>query len=262
MPLLPRKYSAEALIYPNLFSSDQDVSSDQDKAAARASIDGATIVAGEARAIRSDAILGAVATRLGPELNTTMPRSWLAMRLDWLRAAWLPETLNHSPFDRAVAMLRNKVVVMNDTRSYVISVSFTASSAEEAVKVANTVVTEYLRDKSRQRRLNKITALEAKLREQRTVYGEKHPKTLLAVAELDAERAALEAATSPQGSDQYEVGNDQGVKLAVPNHTPTSPKGVVIFGLSMLLALLVSVGIAVRRDRKAVEQTLDLQPHP
>jgi uncharacterized protein involved in exopolysaccharide biosynthesis len=255
MPLLPRKYSAEALIYPNLFSSDQD------KAVVKASIDGATMVTGEARAIRSDAIMRAVATRLGHDSNVTTSRSWLTTGFDWFRAAWLPETLNYSSSDRAVAMLRKKVVVMNDTRSYVISVSFTASSAEGAVEVVNAVVTEYLRDKVKQRRLSKVILAETALREQLAVYGEKHPKTLQAVAELDAERAALQAASNPQDSDEYEVGNDQGVKLAMPDHTPTSPKGFVVFGLSLLLSLLAGIGVAVRRDRKEAEQTFGFQPH-
>jgi uncharacterized protein involved in exopolysaccharide biosynthesis len=255
VPLMPRKYSAEALIYPNMFSSD-------DKTVARgASVDGATMVAGEARAIRSDVIMRAVAMRLARDPGTATSRSWLETRLDWFRSAWLPETLNSSSFDRVVATLHNRIVVMNDARSYVVSVSFTASSAENAAQVVNAVVTEYLRDKVRQRRLSKIIAVEAELREQRAVYGEKHPKTLQALAELDSARAALEAATNPRDGDQDEFGNDQVVKLALPNHTPTSPQGLVVFGLSLLLALLAGIGVAVRRDRKEAQQTFDHQTH-
>ena len=44
-------------------------------------------------------------------------------------------------------MLRNKVAVMNDTRSYLISISFTAPSADEAARVVNAFAIEYLRDK-------------------------------------------------------------------------------------------------------------------
>lgn len=255
MPLLPRKYTAEALIYPSLFSTEQE------KGVAKASIDGAAMVTGEARAIRSDAILRAVATRLGHDPKASASRSWLRLPFHWLRAAWLPETLENSSFDRAVARLRNKLVVMNDTRSYLISVSFTASSAEEAAQVVNAVVTEYLRDKIRQRRLSKAISAEAALREQLAVYGDKHPKTLQAAAELEAVRSALDTANSDDG-DQYEVANDQSVKLAVPNHTPTSPKGFVVFGLLLLSALLAGIGFAVWRDRKESEtdQTASCQP--
>ena len=126
IPLMPRKYSAEAIVYPNLFSREQG------RPVALASIDAASLVNGEARLIRSDAILRAVAKRLGEDPEATKPRSWARRSLDWVRSMFLPETRNHSPFDRTVAILRSKVGVMNDTRSYLISISFTASSPEEA----------------------------------------------------------------------------------------------------------------------------------
>lgn len=256
MPLIPRKYSAEALISPNLFSTERE------KAVAKASIDGAAMVTGEARAIRSDAILRAAAMRLGHDPNDATSRSRPMLLLDRFRAAWLPETLDYSSFDRAVARLRSRVVVTNDSRSYLISVSFSASSAEEAAQVVNAVVIEYLRDKVRQRRLSKVISAEAGLQERQAVYGEKHPKTLQAVADLEAERASLAAAMNQQDSDQYEVASDQDVKLAMPNHTPTSPKGFVIFGLSLLLALLASIGVAVWRDRRdEARQTVDCELH-
>ena len=59
--------------------------------------------------------------------------------------------------------------------------------------------------------------------------------------------------------DQYEIANDQSVRLAVPNHTPTSPKRFVIFGPSILSALLAGIGYTVWCDRREVEskQTFD-----
>lgn len=254
IPLVPRKYSAEALIYPSLFSRDE-----QGKVVALASVDGAAMVTGEARLIRSDTILRAVAARLGHDPKTNS-RSWVTLVIDWFRGAFLPETHNYSPFDRAVAMLRNKVVVMNDTRSYLISISFTASTADEAAQVVNAFVIEYFRDKMKQLRLSKIRSAEDQLRQQLAVYGDKHPKTLQTMAELEAERAAM----SPQAGDQDEVTDDQSVKLAVPNQTPTSPKGFVILGLSFLLALLAAIGVAVWRDRREAEgnQTAGYHLHP
>ena len=150
IPNMPRKYSAEALIYPNLFSREQE------KIVALASIDATSFVTGEARLLRSDAFLRAVAKRVGEDALT---HSWL-QNLDWVRPKLLPETHNHSPFDRLVAMLRNKVAVMNDTRSYIISISFTACSAEEAARVINAFVLEYVRNKEIQRRLDKVNAAE------------------------------------------------------------------------------------------------------
>ncbi|MGZ5871405.1 MAG: hypothetical protein ACXWKP_04750 [Bradyrhizobium sp.] len=258
IPLMPREYSAEALIYPNLFSREQG------KVVPLASVDAAALVNGEARLIRSDAILRAVAKRLGQDPKATRTNSSATQSLDWVRAAFLPETRNYSPFDRTVARLGKKVVVMNDTRSYLISISFTASSADEAAQVVNAFVIEYLRDKAIQRRLDKISSAEAELRQQLAVFGDKHPKTLQAVAELDAERASMEAAMNPQDGDQDDAAGDQSVKLAVPNQTPTSPKGFVILGLSFLSALLAGIGLAIWRDRREAKRkhTVGHQPHP
>lgn len=63
--------------------------------------------------------------------------------------------------------------------------------------------------------------------------------------------------------DQDEVANDRSVRLAAPNQTPTSPKGSVILALSFLSALLVSIGLAVWRDRGEGErkQKGGYQPH-
>lgn len=242
IPLMPRKYSAEALIYPKLFSRDQG------RAVALASVDAAAIVTSEARLIRSDAILRAVAKRLGviPGANNL----WATQSLDWVKVKFLPETRNHSPFDRTVAMLRNKVAVTNDTRSYLISISFTAPSADEAVRVVNAFAIEYLRDKAIQRKLDVVNLAEGELARQLAVYGDKHPKTLQTMEGLDAARASLKAAMSAQDGGQDEVAGDESVKMAVPNRTPTSPKGLTILGLSFLSALLAGIGLAVWRDRK------------
>jgi uncharacterized protein involved in exopolysaccharide biosynthesis len=250
IPLIPRKYSAEALIYPNLFSHEQG------KAVALGSVDAAAIVTSEARLIRSDPILGAVAARLGLNPVAATSQSWATQCLDWIRVMILPETYNNSPFDRTVTMLRNQVEVMNDTRSYLISISFTGPSADEAARVANAFAIEYLREKDLQRRRNAVAAAEGELWRQLAIYGEKHPKVLQAAEGLDAARASLQAATSLQD----EVMSDENVKLAVPNRTPTSPKGFVILRLSFLSALLAGIGLAIWRDRRGASTARPAEP--
>jgi len=262
IPIMPRKYTAEALIYPNLFSREQR--NEQDKVVALASVDAAAIVTGEARLLRSDAFLRAVAKRLGQVPEAALAHSWAMQNLDWLRATLLPETRSHSPFDRRVAMLRNKVAVMNDTRSYLISISFTAPSPDESARVVNAFVIQYLRDRAIQRQLDRVNSAEATLQQQMAVYGEKHPKALHAAAERDAARVALEAAMSPQDGDQGDVAGDESVRMAVPNQTPTSPNGVVILGLSFLSALLAGICLAIWRDRRTSVRSPEAvyQTHP
>ena len=263
IPIMPRKYTAEALIYPDLFSREQR--NEQDKVVALASVDAAAIVTGEARLLRSDAFLRAVAKRLGQVHDgALLPQSWAMQNLDWLRATLLPETRSHSPFEHTVAMLRNKVAVMNDTRSYLISISFTAPSPDEAARVVNAFVIQYLRDKAIQRQLDRVNSAETVLQQQMAVYGEKHPKALHAAAERDAARAALEAVMNPQDGDQGDIAGDQSVRVAVPNQTPTSPNGFMILGLSFLSALLAGICLAIWLDRRRSTRSpaVVYQTHP
>jgi len=242
IPLMPRKYSAMALIYPSLYSQEQG------KIVALASVEAGSLVNSEARLIVSDAILLAVVKRLGLEQHPEASQS-----LGWFRALFFPETRSSSPFDRQVVMLQNKVEVMKDTRSYLISISFTASSADEAARVVNTIAAEYIRNKHMQRKQDAVTAAESELARQLAVYGDKHPKVLQATDDLDVARAALKAVMAPGEDGQDAVVTDESVKLAMPNRTPTSPKGFVILGLSFLLSLLVGIGLVVWSDRRGLE---------
>jgi uncharacterized protein involved in exopolysaccharide biosynthesis len=263
IPMMPRKYSAEALIYPNLFSREQG-KGEQEKVVALASLDAAAVVTGEARLLRSDAFLRTVAKHLGQSAEITTSHSWATRRLDWVRATLLPETRNHSPFDRTVAMLRNKVAVMNDTRSYLISVSFTAASPDEAARVVNAFAIQYLRDKAVQRGLDRVNSAAAELQRQLAVYGDKHPKALHAGAELDAARTAFEAEMKSQDDDRDQITGDQSIKLAVPSQTPTSPNGFIILGLFFLSGLLAGIGLAVwldGRESKRIHNVVH-QTHP
>jgi capsular polysaccharide biosynthesis protein len=242
IPLLPRKYSATALIYPSLYSQDQG------KIVALASVNAESVVNGEARLIVSDVILQAVVRRLGLEQQPEASQS-----LGWLRALFFPETRSYSPFDRQVVMLQNRVEVRNDTRSYLISISFTASSADEAARIVNTIAVEYIRAKAIQRKRDAVTAAEIELARQLAVNGDKHPKVLQAADELGVARVALKAVMAPGEDGQDAVTADEGVKLAIPNRTPTSPKGLVILGLSFLLSSLAGIGLVMWSDRRSLE---------
>lgn len=250
MPLIPRRYSATALVYPNLFTGEQG------KLTPMGSIDAASLVGSEARLIVSDAVLQAVVKRLELDRKpgTVEPRPWMSAAEDWLRAMVFPETRNFSPFDRQVALLRNRVDVMKDARSYLISISFTARSADEAAAVVNAIALEYVRDKKMLRAQSAVAAAEGELQRQLAINGERHPKVLQSADGLESARAGLQAVMTAEGGNQSALmADDGGVKLAIPNRTPTSPKGIVVLGMSFIVSLLAGIGLAVWRDRPGVE---------
>ena len=239
LPLMPRKYSASALVSPSLYSPEQN------RLVALASVDATAIVNGEARLITSDAALQAVVRRLKPESPPEGER-----RSNWLRDLFFPETRVESEMDREIATLRSRVEVTKDPRSYLIAISYTASSPDEAARVVNAIAVEFIRNKWMQRKSSVVTAAEAELVRQLAVNGEKHPKVMQAVDALDAARADLKAFVGSTQDGQALVVPEDGAKLAVPNRTPTSPRGKVVFGLACLSGLLAGAGLALWRDRR------------
>lgn len=245
IPLMPRQYSATALIYPALFSVEEG------KVSALGTVDAGSIVSSEARLITSDPVLQAVVRRLdlGGPSDVASSTSWPARTQDWIRAALFPETRNFSPLERQVAQLRNRIVVAKDARSYLITVNFTAPSPEQAATTVNAIALEYLLSKRIARAQVAVTAAEAELFRQLGVYGDRHPKVLQAQDTVDAARSAMKFAMTIEDGDLNAASADQAVKLAVPNRTPTSPKGTLILGMAMLVGLLLGAGLAVWGDR-------------
>ena len=196
IPLMPRQYSATALVYPKLYSAEQG------RLAPMGSVDAASLVTSEARLIVSDAVLQGAVKRLGlhPDFEAGGSGSWTSTGLDWIRDMLLPETRNYSLFDGRVAMLRNKVEVMRDTRSYLIALSFTARSPDEAAKVVNAIALQYVKDKELDRRQSMVAAAELELSRQLANYGERHPKVLQLADEVDSARAALKEAPSTEAA--------------------------------------------------------------
>lgn len=245
IPWIPRKYSATALVYPTLFSSEAD------RRVPMGTIDAASLVASEARLIVSDPILRAVILKLSGDGASGLGdrESWISVIGDTIRALFFPETRSSSAVDREVSRLRNRIEVVKDTRSYLISLSITARTADEAAMLVNTLALEYLADKRKARAEAAVTSAQGELLRQLAVHGEKHPKVLQSADALEAARADLAAASDLfRGNDGGPVVKE-GLTLAVANRIPTSPRGGVILGLTAILGLVLGVCLAVWRDR-------------
>jgi uncharacterized protein involved in exopolysaccharide biosynthesis len=242
--LLPRQYSAEALITPDFFLHE-----DNSKQAPLATIDGAMLVNSEARFISSPAMVRAVVRRLGlggdPEFVASSTAFFRG--LDWVKDAILPESVVNSPLERAASRVGKWLTVTNNPRSYLISVSFTCSSPEKAANIANAFAREYLKAKATQRQIDAVTMASLKLAQYSSTYGEKHPRVERAKAELMAARTRLQGAINAESAPGETL--DGGVTLAESNPTPTSPRGYAILGVALALALTLGIGCAMWLDR-------------
>ena len=243
--VLPRKYTAVTMVQPQLFSRGGTVNSTP-----MASIDGAALVASEAHLVQSSAIARAVVKQLGLERSQEFAPSTSLFGgvTRAIRAAIFPESDLSSQLERATRSVQAKLAVTRNSRSYLISIAFTAASPETAANVANAFALEYLNAKSIQRLSEAVLAATAELAQRSAVYGEKHPSFVRAAADLEAARRRLHAAADrPVGSD---VVAGEGVNLAEPSSAPSSPNGSVILGLAFIGALVFGMGLAVWLDRQ------------
>ncbi len=243
--VLPRKYTAVTMVQPQLFSRGGTVNP-----APMASIDGAALVASEAHLIQSSAIARAVAKRLGLERSQEFAPSTSLFGgvTRAIREAIFPESVLSSQLERATRSVQAKLAVTRDSRSYLISIAFTAASPETAANVANAFALEYLNAKSIQRLSEAVLTATWELAQRSAIYGENHPSLVLAAADLEAARRRLHAAANrPVGSD---VAAGEGVNLAEPSSAPSSPNGSVILGLAFIGALVFGMGLAIWLDRQ------------
>lgn len=249
----PRKYTAEALVHPKLFYLGAEATNQTPLA----SIEGASLVASDAHLIRSPAMIRTVVNHLrldedpefGLEADLDSTSSAFLRALDWLRTAFLPETAVTSPRENAAARVRQRLNVTNEARSYLISISFAAGSPEKAAKVANAFALEYARAKTVDRLGDAVTAANRELARQSAIYGERHPSISQAKTQLEVARSRLQAAINRPEMPSGETVPSDGIILADPNPTPSSPKGSMILGLTLIASTIFGIGLAVCLDR-------------
>ena len=155
---------------------------------------------------------------------------------------------------RAAAHVAQRLKVVNHTRSYLIPRSFTAASLEKAAAVANAFALEFVRARTMQSMGDAVTAASRELARQSAIYGEKHPSIVQAKTELEAARMRFKAALNEPELAARKIAPGDAITLGEPNPTPSSPKGLVIFGLAFLLALISGIGLAVWFDRRKAER--------
>lgn len=246
--VLPRKYTAEALVQPELFARGDATKT----TTALASIDGASLIASEAQMIQSPAIARAVVKRLGLQWRPEFapPGSLLGRAAAALSAAIFPESSVSSPLERATRSTRSKLEVSRDTRSYVISIGFTAASPEIAANVANAFALEYLNAKSMQQLSEGVATASRELAKKAAIYGENHPSYMRAVADLELARQRYDTAVNRASNEDLAAG--EGVTFAEPSSAPSSPNGSMILGVTFIFALAAGVGLALWLDYRRV----------
>jgi capsular polysaccharide biosynthesis protein len=254
LALIAPRYTGEAMIQLD-FTRNETVSGE--KVQSTAAVDAASVVDSAARIIRSRGTASAVVSALGLDNDPAYTRLSLPARA--LSSVWsvfgLPAP---TPHDLAVARLMRQTTVANDPRSYLITVAVTASDPERAARLANWVVSEYLRGRLREQAIEAYAVAEREMTALSSVFGPRHPSYLNGSAKLGRLKAGLAAAGEGMVTEEREavVAQDmvrfaagQSLLPAKAVTVPSGPNTMLLFALTILAALAVAILLSSLAER-------------
>jgi capsular polysaccharide biosynthesis protein len=254
----PKQYKAESSVRLDFEASGTAATS-------RISLEAAAVVESEARIIRSRSVAEEVVARLkladNPKFSS--PPGILTRTLQYLvqNSATVDERrlgddnappVEHSPaFQRAVSSVMANTAVENDSKSYLISVSYRSASPNDAATLANALVQEYLRERHVQSLFASVARLQSELAQLATRLGEKHPTFQAAKTHLaDVENRIRAWETASQQVKSVSLDNFA-AEIAIPAQVPVSPASPnpkAVYAMAVLLGLILTAGFLLLRQ--------------
>jgi capsular polysaccharide biosynthesis protein len=257
------------LLGPKQYKADSSIRLDFESggtaATSRVALEASAVVESEARIMRSRNIAENVVTRLNLAANPkfSSPPGILTRVFNFLvlNSANLDERrigdgaappVPRSPeFRRAATTVMANTTVENDTKSYLVTISYYSASPSDAATIANALVQEYLRERQVQSLFASVARLRSELGELGTSLGDKHPtfQTVKAhLAEVENRIRASETTTQEVKS----VALDKfAAEIAIPAQAPVtqaSPNPKAAYAIAVLLALIIIAGFLLIRQ--------------
>lgn len=211
------RFVATALV--KIDAAGKDVNRDN---ASNVAVDPTSLLSSQARLLQSRNLAKNVVGRLGAGADT--------------RPAAVNEVVAG---DEAANAFQKNLSVHFEARSYLIEVSYRARTPDEAARMANAAVAEYLHMRSEQLAADRLAVTDRALDEVKTIFGSKHPKYISTQARNDAARKELVAATDGPRLTESELARSGFVVPAIPDTTS------VRLNLFTLLAAGLSAGLGL-----------------
>ncbi|MEM1371195.1 MAG: Wzz/FepE/Etk N-terminal domain-containing protein [Pseudomonadota bacterium] len=240
-----QKYTADAIVKVN-FAELSPATNTRSNAA----LQGALLVEGEARLIRSMAIARRVVDRLNLDKRSEYARTGtMATLINSVRGTDASSAT--STRDVAAMRLSRELKVSNDTKSYLITISITSDDPDWSAKVANAFAIEYLGyrqlDRLRQREFAARTALSEAKRD----LGDRHPQVISATATLASAVAQTAAYQDLLQNNPDDVPRTAGHSFfkAEPSSLPAGPNMAILVVMSVIGTGIAGVGLVLLGER-------------
>lgn len=215
------------------------------------SVDGKVYVESYARLIQAPEVVRQVVLRLGLDKVQVEPSFLHAVLSKIAKTIFFGSSTKPSPVDLATKRLLDDLTVGTDTKSYLITVTYTANTPEDAAHIANALVSEALHMQFVRTLADRHTVAQRALTDLSATYGPKHPafeRTKAYLAESEALDKAADLQSAPMS--ESELAGTGHVVPARPFTIPTSPKRPIIIGFSFLLGLAGAIGFALLVERR------------
>lgn len=216
-------------------------------------MDAESLVESETRLIDSPALSRLVVDRLAREVGATRIAEVFPSVFELFDPG---VTGTSAQLDRAASRLSGNMAIKNYPRTYLINVTYKAQSPEEASRIANAVVAQYLHNSRVQNLAGVHASAERTLGDLEVTYGPKHPQIIHAKANLAIARAQMEeAGQSGLMSEEQLVGTGQ-VIPARANSIPTGPSLSKILIIAVAIGLVLGLAIVQLLERQALRELL------
>lgn len=244
LALLPRKYSAEALIQFDFVRVGAEAGS------LIATVDATALAENEVRLIRARSTARNIVLRLGlhersPGQSADVANGPLAR----LRESIVPEMASLDAVERTVSAISRHVTVTNVPRAYLITIAYSGRSPAEAALIANEFGREFFRVKLLQGLQKREAAAQREVQRLGAIYGDRHPLMTAALENLEAVKAQARADRAALAEPDVLPPPGFSFTSAQPNPVPSSPRGLLVLGLGTIGALCLGIALAIWVDR-------------
>ena len=239
---IPPRYTSEAILQLNFSRDEPNTTTRMQRIA---SMEAAAVVEGVVRILRSRALAGSVVSRLGlaedPEFGGRPSR--LMRVIWWVRRMFGLDVVIPTAHDIATDRLSGALQVSIVPRSYIISVTISASQPQAAAQLANAVVLEYLRGQQVQQLVDLQRTLEREIADMSALHGSLHPRVLDAnerLQELQKRIVGMRRMDRPVVATSDDSGEFLRVEAVM---VPSGPSLPIVFVLVLALSLLACGGL-------------------
>lgn len=250
---LPRSYTATALIQFDFLR--------EEVATPSAAVDADSLLASYSHFISSRQVARDVAQRLAsvpglsvqePGMSTLGEDSQLRSALRYVKGVLLPETVVTDPLERAAVEIQKNLDVTNTTRAYLITISYTAPTAERAALVANAFAQQLFAENRSQDLRRREAAAQQEVLRLSSKFGAGHPSMIAAQEYLAWLRSEIDESTQDNANVLSSPPTGTIFAEARAVETPSSPSGKIYFPVAILLGTIIGIGGAFfmeKRDR-------------